>query len=357
MWRPSGSNRMRRVFTPGYLLYLALLLAGAAIAYRLLAPRQPLTVADMARADYQDSPDTILRKIDRDGLLHDLRPHAKATHDGIDYAINATGLRDDHDYPTEKPPGTRRVILLGDSFVFGFGLRLEHTISHQVTSLLEPGKWDILNMGIPAYDTVDEMRLFGLRGLAYQPDVVVLMYHPNDALVTAVTELGDAVATEQALDAYYGGTAEPGERARVEAFLANQGQPLDPPWNTPSLNARDRSYLYHTFLPAYWSQVQAALDQLATMARDHGFTVKVGIIPELDRPWENHPFAPLYEHVHEEMARRGFEVIDLYPLLQHYPNADLMLWGYDGHTSAFANRIIAHALAERLQAERRSQAR
>ena len=98
MQPPSGSNRMKRVFTPAYVLYLAVLLAGAAVAYRLLAPRfRPLTVVDMARADYRDSPDTILRKIDQDGLLHDLRPHATATHDGIDYATNAAGLRDDHD--------------------------------------------------------------------------------------------------------------------------------------------------------------------------------------------------------------------------------------------------------------------
>lgn len=358
MRRLSGSNHVKRVFTPAYLLYLAVLLAAAALAYPLLAPHfRPLTTADMARPDYVDSPDTILRKIDRDGLLHDLRPHAKATHDGIDYATNAAGMRDDHEYAVEKVPGVRRVILLGDSFVFGFGLRLEHTMSHQLASLLEPGQWEILNMGVPAYDTLEEMRFLATRGLAYQPDVLVLMYHPNDALVGIVTELGGPAETEQALDAYYGGTAAPDLRARVEAFLARQGQPLDPSWNTPSLDPRDRRYLYHTLLPAYWSQVQAALDQLAAMAREHGFAVMVGIIPEIDRPWERQPFAPLYAHVHDEMARRGFEVIDLHPVLRHYPNGDLMLWGHDGHTSAYANRIIAHVLAERLRAHRRAQAR
>jgi len=345
---------MKRVFTPAYVLYLALLVAGAVSAYRLLAPRfRPLTVADMARADYQDSPDTVLRKIDRDGLLHDLRPHAKATQDGIDYATNAAGFRDDRDYPRDKPPGTRRVLMIGDSFTFGFGLRLEHTMSHQLTALLEPGKWDVLNMGVPAYDTLMEVQLFATRGLAYHPDVVILMYHPNDALVPATTVLGDPLATEQALEAYYAGTGSPEERARVEAFLASQGQAAAP-WNTPTLDPRDRRYFYHAFLPVYWSQIQAALDRLEAMARENGFSVMVAIIPELDRPWDNHPFPTLYEHVHDEMARHGFEVIDLYPLLQHYPNTDLMLWGHDGHTSAYANRIIAHVLAERLLAQQRS---
>ena len=344
---------MRRVFTPGYLLYVAVLLAGAGLSYRMLAPRfRPLTVEDMASPDYQDSPDHLLRKIDQDGLLHDLRPHTAATQNGISYATNGDGLREDHEYALEKAPGVRRVILLGDSFVFGFGLRLEHTMGHQLASLLDPAGWEILNLGVPAYNTIDEVQFFRRRGLKYQPDVVVLVYHPNDALLRAPSALGDSRTTDALLTAYYDGTASAESRARVEAFLRNQGEPLAPEWNQPGLEARDRQYFYNTMLPTLWQRMQTALDKLQGLAARHGFTVMVAILPEIDRPWENHPFVPLYQHVHDEMLRHGFEVIDLYPVLEHYPNADLMLWGTDGHTSAFANRIIAHVLAEHLQAER-----
>ena len=34
------------------------------------------------------------------------------------YAINADGFRDAKPHPSPKPPGTRRVLLLGDSFTF-----------------------------------------------------------------------------------------------------------------------------------------------------------------------------------------------------------------------------------------------
>ena len=100
----------------------------------------------------------------------------------------------------------------------------------------------------------------------------------------------------------------------------------------------------------YLVYAQEALEKLKRMSKEHHFKVHVAIIPELDRPWEKHPFAGLYEKVHAEMARRGFNVIDLYPVLRHYPNPDLMLWGHDGHTSAFANRILAHLLSEHLKA-------
>jgi lysophospholipase L1-like esterase len=342
---------MKRIFTPGYVVYVVLLLAGATAAYRILAPGlRPLTIEDMARPDYQDSPDRLMRKIDRDGLLHDLRPHAKATHDGISYATNNDGLREDHDYALEKAPGVRRVILLGDSFVFGWGLHLEHTMGRQTASLLDGTKWEVLNLGVPAYNTANEVSFLEERGLKYHPDVVVLMYHPNDAGIATNTVLGDAATTDRLLTDYYDGKGTPEQRAQVEDYLGSEGQPLAPSWNAPDLRSRDRQYLTHHFLPLYWSQVQQTLDRLATLAREHHFAVVVAILPELDRPWEKHPFAPLYAHVHDEMARRGFEVVDLYPLFQRYPNPDLMLWGHDGHTSAFANRLIAHALAERLQA-------
>jgi lysophospholipase L1-like esterase len=304
----------------------------------------------MARPDYQDSPDRLMRKIDRDGLLHDLRPHAQATHDGISYATNDDGLREAYDYALEKPPGVRRVILLGDSFVFGWGLPLEHTMGHQLASLLDGTRWEVLNMGVPGYNTTHEVSFLEDRGLKYQPDVVVLMYHPNDAGIGTDTPLGDAAATEQLIVDYYDGKSTPEDRARVGAYLRSQGQPLEPAWNTSELLRRDREYFAHHFLPVYWSQVQAQLDRLAGLARERRFTVIVAILPELDRPWEKHLVAPIYARVHAEMARHGFEVIDLYPLLQRYPNSDLMLWGYDGHTSAFANRIIAHVLEARLAA-------
>jgi lysophospholipase L1-like esterase len=343
---------MKRIFTPGYLVYVITLLAGATLAYRVLIPHfRPLTIADMASPDFQDSPDRLMRKIDRDGLLHDLRPHAKATHDGIDYATNNDGLREDYDYALEKPPGTRRVILLGDSFVFGWGLHLQHSMGRQLAALLDGRGWEILNLGVPAYGTMDEVKFLEERGLKYHPDVVVLMYHPNDASNGISSPLGEGNATEEALVEFYDGRGTPEARTRVAAYLRSQGQPLEPAWNLSGLPQRDRRYLINHFMPFFWVNIQTALDRLGQLAREHHFTVIATIIPEIDRPWETHPFAPLYEHVRAEMLRHGFQVIDLYPVLQRYPNTDLMLWGHDGHTSAFANRIIAHVLAERLQAQ------
>jgi lysophospholipase L1-like esterase len=173
---------MRKVFTLGYTVYLASVALGlSGMGWWVYQRTRPLTIEDMARPDYQDSPDRILRKIDRDGVLHDLRPSTKTLHEGVPYATNSDGMRDDHDYSIAKIPGRRRLMFLGDSFTFGWGLRLEYSFVKQVEALLGSAQWEVLNLGVPAYNTLDEVALFEMKGLKYSPDIVILMYHLNDA--------------------------------------------------------------------------------------------------------------------------------------------------------------------------------
>ena len=108
------------------------------------------------------------------------------------------------------------------------------------------------------------------------------------------------------------------------------------------------SYLIAHYLPIYWRPTQQALTHLEELGRQHGFKVLVAIIPEIDHPWEGYPFDDVHQRVADEMRAHGFGVVDLKPLLSRFPNKDLMLRGTDGHTSAYANRIIAQALADRL---------
>src|SRR5262249_32019985 len=149
-----------------------------------------LTVADMARPDYVDSPDRILRKIERDGLLLDLRPNTHTVAAGVAYETNADGQRDDVNHALAKDPRRTRIVFLGDSFTFGWGLELQYTFVKQLQSLLGTERWEVINLGVPSYTTVDEVALFGISGLKYDPDLVVLMYHPNDPEVMVDTPLG-----------------------------------------------------------------------------------------------------------------------------------------------------------------------
>lgn len=92
---------------------------------------------------------------------------------------NSHGQRD-KERTLEKPPGVRRILLLGDSVVEGYGLRERDTISRQLEDLYEDGRTEVLNFGVSAYCTRAEVELLEVKGLRFDPDVVILVFVEND---------------------------------------------------------------------------------------------------------------------------------------------------------------------------------
>jgi len=63
--------------------------------------------------------------------------------------INEHGLRDvNHSY--EKDSGIERILVLGDSFMYGEGVTLEATMARQL-AILRPD-WEVVNAGVRGYD-------------------------------------------------------------------------------------------------------------------------------------------------------------------------------------------------------------
>jgi tetratricopeptide (TPR) repeat protein len=92
---------------------------------------------------------------------------------------NSHGQRD-RERTLVKPEGVRRVLLLGDSVVEGHGLPESETMSQQLEALYSDGSTEVLNFGVSAYCTLAEIELLGVKGVRFDPDVVVLVFVEND---------------------------------------------------------------------------------------------------------------------------------------------------------------------------------
>jgi hypothetical protein len=94
-------------------------------------------------------------------------------------STNSHGQRD-VERTLAKPEGVRRIVVLGESVVEGFGLRdLEDTITRKLERLYGDGT-EVLNFGVSAYCTRAKVELLRVKGLAFQPDEVVLFFTQND---------------------------------------------------------------------------------------------------------------------------------------------------------------------------------
>ena len=107
----------------------------------------------------------------------------KTTEFDVAYTINSLGLRD-REISLAKPPTTRRILMLGDSFTEGDGVEYQETFSACLQRMLDtaalPVRWEVINGGVGSYAPVVEYIYLHNGGLALQPDMVVLNLDLSD---------------------------------------------------------------------------------------------------------------------------------------------------------------------------------
>lgn len=95
---------------------------------------------------------------------------SKRTGQRIEYCSNSQGFRDD-EIPFEKPPKWRRIVLLGDSRSYGFGVTEEQRFSNVIEGYFK--RVDVINMGVDGYGVDQELLLLRKHGFQYDPDLVM----------------------------------------------------------------------------------------------------------------------------------------------------------------------------------------
>jgi hypothetical protein len=110
---------------------------------------------------------------------------------------NSAGLRGQREYAVDKPANVRRFVLVGDSFVYGFGANDNEVISYVLEDELNKSaspdglRYQVLNFGISGFGQAEELVTYRARSRNYKPDVVVLFYFENDIGNNVVSGLFD----------------------------------------------------------------------------------------------------------------------------------------------------------------------
>ncbi|HET9481218.1 MAG TPA: GDSL-type esterase/lipase family protein [Candidatus Polarisedimenticolia bacterium] len=99
------------------------------------------------------------------------------------FSTNARGFTGP-EVPYEKPPGTFRVVAMGDSSTFGWGVETEQSYPRVLETELRrrlPGRRiEVINLGVCGYTSLQGRVLLEREGLRYQPDIVTISYGSND---------------------------------------------------------------------------------------------------------------------------------------------------------------------------------
>lgn len=95
----------------------------------------------------------------------------------VEVTINEQGFRGPLVTP-RKDPAKTRVLVVGDSLVWGFGAAEEDTFVVRMEERCP--NLEVINFGVSGYATDQELLLFNERGRSLAPDVVVLVVASND---------------------------------------------------------------------------------------------------------------------------------------------------------------------------------
>jgi hypothetical protein len=94
--------------------------------------------------------------------------------------INSRGLRD-REFPFEKAPGVKRILLIGDSYPAGFEVAMENHLKTLLERLFSNAtRVEVINAGVRGYGTDQSLLYLASEGIRYQPDAVIYFFTGND---------------------------------------------------------------------------------------------------------------------------------------------------------------------------------
>jgi lysophospholipase L1-like esterase len=313
----------------------------------------------------------------------------------VEVSINRLGLRDpERGY--SAPPGCLRLLALGDSFVEGYTVAREQTVSQVLESSLRAGgqRVEVVNGGTSGYSTDQEYLFYRTEGVRYSPRVVVLFFYYNDVLYNGrprfagqpkplLADVGgrlqlvnDPVPASPPAPHVRRAAAAQGSALlewlrdrlfygapRAHQALARLGlwPPIARMREQPEIQVYDRQSPPE--IEAAWENTDALLGALAQETAAHDARLLVVYVPSRfevdDRSWE---LTRILYGVDESMwdraavcrrleqigAQAGFPVLDLTAALRHEVHWPWRspYFDYDGHWTRDGHRTAARAVRD-----------
>ena len=169
-------------YQPLYRARASFVISGVSLLLSLGALEFGIRLVDpLGISYYEQAGDYTRDKLADDQLIFRHKPSWETRYGDVRVTYNERGLRDRPILPKEKDE--YRILALGDSVTFGWGVDQDKTFPARLETLLEgplhrPVR--VINSGVGGYNTVQEVTYFKREGGILQPDLVMLTYVQND---------------------------------------------------------------------------------------------------------------------------------------------------------------------------------
>lgn len=140
------------------------------------------------------------------GIVYIGRPGLSGAHKGNTIRINREGWRED-EISFEKPSGVFRIVGIGDSVMFGWGVeeneRYLDALEARLNREFPNRSWETVTLAMPGYNLMNEIEVLRHVGLRYEPDLILYGYVGNDVCLPNFVAEPRAVFSTESFIAYY----------------------------------------------------------------------------------------------------------------------------------------------------------
>jgi hypothetical protein len=308
------------------------------------------------------------------GLMNDYQTSVK---------INSYGFRG-REHKIENKLNKRRIILIGDSVVFGLGTEEQDMLDVAMERLLNANSnvsYEVVNLGMPGIGTLAEEQILKLYGLKYKPDIVIFF-------VNTINDLSDNVSYYSARNIHYSSTTNNKNTFQLlnitESYLYNFGKWQFRPFLLKSHIFRkvilffykpsvdDLSSSVREWYTGEWatgiSLMKDAFERISVLSKQHNFKMSIAVIPsrpQFDKSYEAllkavMPLVVLEEYnkdprkpqriIREFCKDKSIHYIELLDDLVYIWNKDIPLtYPNDGHPNAQYNLEVAKIVVRELR--------
>ena len=299
--------------------------------------------------------DTIIKPSDNPRLLY-------TSKENVPNLTNSYGFHD-KEYRLEKTSNKLRIIALGDSVAYGVGGNI--SINQNFLHILEDetSNVEIINMANSGYNTTQEVELFKLKGLQFNPDVVWVFYVLNDPENDSfeLSVLGkDHLLLRNKLKKvpfleWFDNNSSLWNftinsllwvkvRIRVESIINNDAN------SSLGINNTNSFYQY-MHQDKYFNNVIGEFNHLKEMSKKNNFNLKVFIIPELIQ-YDKYKNISVHLKIKQSLNDMDIDVVDMLPITKENDPSKMRLSKHDYlHLNLEGHRIFANWLKPHIQNE------
>lgn len=326
------------------ILAMSLLAVVGELACRLFAPQ----------VDYGTLPDwtqKMLRFSDDMYMGWELRPGE------LDH--NSAGIRGP-EATRKKPQGVWRIAMIGDSVTYGLGVEVEQTFPSLLESELNPadtGPVEVLNFGVPGYNSFQEYTLLRKRVLDYEPDLVVMTFTPDDVETTPVIiKVGGSMCLFRN---HFEGIGLLNNSLHWAVFRSSHLYRFLYKRAALAFAAPERGFEAGNAKPEVeWQNVCRAANLCAEKETEFLLVLSPWLLPYAEPPEDTELVLPTpdefrslseaFDQVRKLAADSSLEYLDLGPLYQEY-SGKLKLQPLDHeHLNPLGNKLVAERLSDKV---------